>query len=181
MLTIHFPFKSRYWSQPVRGHELGGGHLGAYLPGSIWPFVVRPRSNCGKASRVGLNIIKLLRNYRSSSVQHVAKNSLLAAQESQRGRPALGGDGGRAWHRLWRHWNQSALRLWEAIKAGSAGGSFTPQAVLGVVSLIIWSLLLIVSLKYAVLILRADNRGEGGTWRSRALRHGTRTSGNLAQ
>ena len=73
----------------------------------------------------------------------------------------------------------------EAIKAGSAGGSFTPQAVLGVVSLIIWSLLLIVSLKYAVLILRADNRGEGGilallallgtgraragTWRSKIL------------
>jgi KUP system potassium uptake protein len=50
----------------------------------------------------------------------------------------------------------------EAIKAASAGGSSTPQAVLGVVSLIIWSLLLIVSLKYAVLILRADNRGEGG-------------------
>ena len=73
----------------------------------------------------------------------------------------------------------------EAIKAGSAGGSPTPQAVLGVVSLIIWSLLLIVSLKYAVLILRADNRGEGGilallallgtgraragTWRSKIL------------
>ena len=53
------------------------------------------------------------------------------------------------------------------------------------VSLIIWSLLLIVSLKYAVLILRADNRGEGGilallallgarrarpgTWRGRIL------------
>jgi KUP system potassium uptake protein len=73
----------------------------------------------------------------------------------------------------------------EAIKAASAGGSSTPQAVLGVVSLIIWSLLLIVSLKYAVLILRADNRGEGGilallallgtgrarpgTWRSKIL------------
>ena len=29
-------------------------------------------------------------------------------------------------------------------------------------SLIIWSLILVVSLKYAILILRADNRGEGG-------------------
>ena len=50
----------------------------------------------------------------------------------------------------------------EAIKAGSPGGSPAPGAVLGVVSLIIWALLLIVSLKYAILILRADNRGEGG-------------------
>ena len=51
----------------------------------------------------------------------------------------------------------------EAIKAGSTGGSpASPEAVLGVVSLIIWALLLIVSLKYAILILRADNRGEGG-------------------
>ena len=35
-------------------------------------------------------------------------------------------------------------------------------AVFGVVSLIVWSLLLIISFKYAILILRADNRGEGG-------------------
>ena len=34
--------------------------------------------------------------------------------------------------------------------------------MLGVVSLILWSLILIISLKYAILICRADNRGEGG-------------------
>ena len=34
--------------------------------------------------------------------------------------------------------------------------------VLGVLSLVIWTLLLIVSLKYVIVILRADNRGEGG-------------------
>jgi KUP system potassium uptake protein len=50
----------------------------------------------------------------------------------------------------------------EAIKAASADGSPRPEALLGVVSLIIWSLILVVSLKYAILILRADNRGEGG-------------------
>src|SRR5437660_8452040 len=49
-----------------------------------------------------------------------------------------------------------------AIKAASVDGSPTPEAVLGAVSLIIWSLILIISLKYAILILRADNRGEGG-------------------
>jgi KUP system potassium uptake protein len=37
-----------------------------------------------------------------------------------------------------------------------------PVNVLGVLSLILWSLLLIISVKYLILILRADNRGEGG-------------------
>ena len=50
----------------------------------------------------------------------------------------------------------------EAVKAASAGGASVPAAAVGAVSLILWSLILIVSLKYAVLILRADNRGEGG-------------------
>ncbi|MEX0734092.1 MAG: KUP/HAK/KT family potassium transporter [Steroidobacteraceae bacterium] len=44
----------------------------------------------------------------------------------------------------------------------AAGGAADPAAVLGVVSLIFWSLLLVISLKYVVLILRADNDGEGG-------------------
>jgi KUP system potassium uptake protein len=38
----------------------------------------------------------------------------------------------------------------------------TPQNVLGVLSLIFWSLVLVISVKYLVFILRADNRGEGG-------------------
>jgi KUP system potassium uptake protein len=50
----------------------------------------------------------------------------------------------------------------EAVKATSATGAALSEAILGVVSLIIWSLVLIISLKYAILILRADNRGEGG-------------------
>ncbi|MDP4004903.1 potassium transporter Kup [Methylobacterium sp. NEAU K] len=50
----------------------------------------------------------------------------------------------------------------EAVKAATAGGAAVPAAATGAVSLILWSLILIVSLKYAVLILRADNRGEGG-------------------
>ena len=49
-----------------------------------------------------------------------------------------------------------------AIKAASVDESPTPEAVIGAISLIIWSLILVVSLKYAILILRADNRGEGG-------------------
>src|ERR1700740_480910 len=53
--------------------------------------------------------------------------------------------------------------LKEAAKAATGhGGTLTPEAVLGVVSLIFWALILIISMKYALLILRADNRGEGG-------------------
>src|SRR5882672_10033155 len=38
----------------------------------------------------------------------------------------------------------------------------TPENVLGVLSLIIYALLLVISLKYVVLVMRADNQGEGG-------------------
>ncbi|MGH8505702.1 MAG: KUP/HAK/KT family potassium transporter, partial [Stenotrophobium sp.] len=38
----------------------------------------------------------------------------------------------------------------------------TPANVLGILSLVIWSLLLVISLKYLVVIMRADNKGEGG-------------------
>src|SRR5436309_12266419 len=36
------------------------------------------------------------------------------------------------------------------------------HAILGALSLILWSLVLIVTLKYVVVIMQADNRGEGG-------------------
>src|SRR5688500_4288794 len=38
----------------------------------------------------------------------------------------------------------------------------SPANVYGVLSLIVWSLILVVSVKYVTFILRADNRGEGG-------------------
>jgi KUP system potassium uptake protein len=50
----------------------------------------------------------------------------------------------------------------EAVRAASHGEPPSAVAVTGAVSLILWSLILIVSVKYAVLILRADNKGEGG-------------------
>lgn len=49
----------------------------------------------------------------------------------------------------------------EAVRAAGHGQA-EPAAVIGAVSLILWALLVVVSLKYAVLILRADNHGEGG-------------------
>src|SRR5262250_2099686 len=52
----------------------------------------------------------------------------------------------------------------EAITAagGSAEG-VEPNAVLSVLSLILWALILIVTVKYVLVLLRADNNGEGGT------------------
>jgi KUP system potassium uptake protein len=47
-------------------------------------------------------------------------------------------------------------------QAAEAGGTVSPEATMGIVSVILWSLLLIVAFKYAILIMRADNRGEGG-------------------
>jgi len=49
-----------------------------------------------------------------------------------------------------------------AAKAASPAGVIAPQAVLGIVSLIFWSLIVVISIKYAILIMRADNHGEGG-------------------
>ena len=52
--------------------------------------------------------------------------------------------------------------LYALKQAAEAGGALSTESVFGIVSLIFWALVLIVSLKYAILILRADNHGEGG-------------------
>src|SRR5580692_1216687 len=61
-----------------------------------------------------------------------------------------------------------ALR--EAVVAASGpSGVVDPAAVLGVVSLILWALIIVVTLKYVLILLRADNHGEGGTLALMAL------------
>jgi KUP system potassium uptake protein len=57
----------------------------------------------------------------------------------------------------------------EAIVAASSGGASPQETVLGVLSLILWALIVVVTLKYIVVLLRADNRGEGGTLALMAL------------
>ncbi len=42
------------------------------------------------------------------------------------------------------------------------GGHFTPESALGVLSLIVWTLIITVSVKYCLMVMRADNHGEGG-------------------
>src|SRR5678815_3189744 len=44
----------------------------------------------------------------------------------------------------------------------SGAHSATAENVLGVLSLIIYSLLLVISIKYIAIVMRADNHGEGG-------------------
>src|SRR5580704_17247552 len=47
-------------------------------------------------------------------------------------------------------------------QAADAAGAISPETIMVIVSVILWSLIVIVSSKYAILIMRADNRGEGG-------------------
>jgi len=57
----------------------------------------------------------------------------------------------------------------EAVAAAEAGGPVTQMTVLGVPSLILWSLIIVVTVKYVLVLLRADNNGEGGTLSLTAL------------
>jgi len=65
----------------------------------------------------------------------------------------------------------------EAIVAATSGGTVTRAAVLGVLSLIFWALVVVVTLKYVLLLLRADNNGEGGTLALMALAQRATTKG----
>ncbi|MDZ4373587.1 MAG: potassium transporter Kup [Phenylobacterium sp.] len=56
----------------------------------------------------------------------------------------------------------------EALHHSRSGGG-TELAVLGVVSLVFWALILVVTLKYVVFLMKADNKGEGGTLALMAL------------
>ena len=57
----------------------------------------------------------------------------------------------------------------EALYAGGHHLEAHPSDVIGIVSLILWTLFVIVTLKYVVILLRADNEGEGGTLSLMAL------------
>jgi KUP system potassium uptake protein len=57
----------------------------------------------------------------------------------------------------------------EAAVAATGEAQVMPATVLGILSLIVWSLLLLVTLKYVFTLLRADFNGEGGTFALMAL------------
>jgi len=56
----------------------------------------------------------------------------------------------------------SPLYAFKETLSPAHGVSIGPESVLGVLSLIFWALMVVVSLKYVVLVMRADNQGEGG-------------------
>src|SRR6201996_8681627 len=55
----------------------------------------------------------------------------------------------------------SPLYTYQAI-VGTVGGHPSPEAALGLLSLVVWALIITVSIKYCVFVMRADNHGEGG-------------------
>ena len=63
----------------------------------------------------------------------------------------------------------SPLYTVKEIFGPATGVPLTPHHVIGAVSVIFWALMLVVTLKYVVLILRADNHGEGGALALTAL------------
>jgi KUP system potassium uptake protein len=67
-----------------------------------------------------------------------------------------------------------------AIAAGNGINGISTPAILGVLSLILWALIIVVTLKYVVILLRADNHGEGGTLALMALaQRALRTTGGV--
>ena len=60
-----------------------------------------------------------------------------------------------------------ALKL--SVEAAKESGTGTVSSVFGVLSLITWSLIIVVSIKYVFIIMRADNHGEGGVFALTAL------------
>src|SRR4029079_16738243 len=56
-----------------------------------------------------------------------------------------------------------------AVVAAAESGPVTRDLVLGVLSMILWSLVVVVTVKYVLVLLRADNNGEGGTLSLTAL------------
>ena len=63
----------------------------------------------------------------------------------------------------------SPLYAMRACLTHGSGVDVTPENVLGVLSLIFWALALTISVKYMMIVLRADNRGEGGVLALMAL------------
>jgi len=58
------------------------------------------------------------------------------------------------------------------------GIAFSPDAVLGIISMLFWSITIVVSLKYVLFVMRADNNGEGGVLALMALSLRTAVSGS---
>ena len=57
----------------------------------------------------------------------------------------------------------------EAVKQAAAGGAIRADMILGAVSLALWALIVVVTVKYVLVLMRADNKGDGGVLSLMAL------------
>ncbi len=70
----------------------------------------------------------------------------------------------------------SPLYTLKEVFSGNYGVQVNHDGVLGILALIFWSLIWVVSIKYVLFVLRADNQGEGGIMALTALAR--RAAGN---
>jgi len=70
----------------------------------------------------------------------------------------------------------SPLYTVKEIFSASTGIALTQANIIGAISAVFWALMLVVTLKYVILVLRADNRGEGGIMALLALAISTATA-----
>lgn len=62
-----------------------------------------------------------------------------------------------------RRYRHQPMYVTKALVAGNGGiGSVTEEFVLGALSLVVWTVTLLTTIKYVLISLRADNHGEGG-------------------
>ena len=99
----------------------------------------RPGHSTAGYAALALGALGVVYGDIGTSPLYALRETVLAATGT-----AAGGHGGAVRHR--------------AVRAGPARAS-----IIGVLSLILWSLVIVVTLKYVVLLLSADNNGEGGT------------------
>lgn len=71
----------------------------------------------------------------------------------------------------------SPLYTMKAVFGEGNGLALIPENIIGIVSLIIWGLILVVGIKYVYFMLKADNRGEGGILALLALVHNSLPKG----
>ena len=81
--------------------------------------------------------------------------------ETAPARPALAGTALAALGIVYGDLGTSPLYTFQTV-VGDAGGTISADVALGSLSLIVWALIVTISVKYCLVVMRADNRGEGG-------------------
>ncbi len=86
------------------------------------------------------------------------------------GKPALATAGLAALGIVYGDLGTSPLYTFQTV-VGDAGGKISPDVALGSLSLIVWALIITISVKYCLFVMRADNHGEGGILALMSLLH----------